>query len=306
MKTARFALGLALFIAIAAPLAGQDGDKKDGDKKPATLVVKLPQEDARLWVDEEEQDKAGEERVFKTPPLAPGKKYYYILKAFWEPNNYTKITRTRKAIVEAGKETKLDMTTADPKQPDDIKIRYVPTPQSFVDKMMELAKVGEKDVVFDLGCGDGRLVVTAVKKYKAKHAVGVDIDPERIKESKENAKKAEVEAKVEFRIQDVMKIPDLEKATVVTLYLADDLNEQLRPILQERLPDGARIVSHRFLMGDWKPEESKELTDDGYTNKIHLWTVKKPKKDGGKKDGEPKKDGDKKDGDKKDGDKKDD
>jgi uncharacterized protein (TIGR03000 family) len=302
MKAARIALVTVLLLSLSVPLAGQDGEKKDGEKKPATLVVKLPQEDAKLWVDEEEQEKTGEERVFKTPPLTPGKRYFYVLKAFWEPNNYTKITRTRKAIVEAGKETKIDLSVADPKQPDDIKIRYVPTPKLFVDKMMQMAKVGEKDVVFDLGCGDGRLVVTAVKKYKAMKGVGVDIDPQRIKESNENAKKEGVADKVEFREQDVMKIPDLEKATVVTLYLGNELNEQLWPILQARLPDGARIVTHRFVFGPHKPEKSEEITaktdwDNDYTEKIHMWTVRKPKKD--KPD--EKKEGDKKGDEKKDG-----
>ncbi len=285
MRTVTRLLGLALLAAVAAPLAAED--KKDG-KKPATLTIKLADKNARLWVDDEEQEKAGEERTFTTPPLTPGKKFYYTVKAFWEPNNYTKITRTRKAIVEAGKETTVDLTVADPKRPDDIKIRYVPTPKAFVEKMMEVGKVGKDDVVFDLGCGDGRLVVAAVSKYKAKAGVGVDIDPERIKESKANAEKAGVTDRVEFRIQDVMKIPDLEKATVVMLYMGDDLNEQLWPILQSRLPDGARIVSHRFLMGKNAPEKSwtlKATTDYGseYTNKIHLWTVKRGDKKGGDK-----------------------
>ena len=294
MMTASKVLGLALALALAAAATA---DEKAAEKKIATLVVKT-EPDSTVWVDDEEQDKAEGDREFRTPPLEPGKKYYYLIKARWEPNNYTKITRTRKVIVEAGKQTKVDLTVRGPKDPlDDIQIRYVPTPQNFVDEMMKLGKVGEGDVVFDLGCGDGRLVVTAVKAFKAKRAIGVDIDPERIKECKENAKRAEVEDKVEFRQQDAFKIPDLEKATVVTLYMSDELNEQLWPILQKRLSNGARIVTHRFLMGTNKPEVSKELSDSkGYTEKIHLWTVKKdePKKDEPKKD-EPKKDEPKKD-----------
>jgi uncharacterized protein (TIGR03000 family) len=285
MKAARTTLGVVLLVVVAtaAPLIGDEkSTKKENLNGRAKLVLKIV-EDAKLWVDGDEIKDTGEKREYYTPlGLQKGKRYYYILKAAWEPNNYTTITRTRKVIVEADKVTEFDLTKADPKQPDHIVIRYVPTPQIFVDKMMQLAKVTDKDVVFDLGCGDGRLVITAVKKYKAKRAVGVDIDPERIKEAKAKAKEAgaAVAESVEFRVQDVMKVPDLEKATVVTLYLADELNEQLRPILLKRLPNGARIVSHRFLMGDWKPEKSVEVTDadEGYKEKIHLWTVKKPEK----------------------------
>jgi cyclopropane fatty-acyl-phospholipid synthase-like methyltransferase len=141
--------------------------------------------------------------------------------------------------------------------------------------MLKLGKVGKDDVVYDLGCGDGRIVVTAVKKFGAKKGVGIDLDPERIKESNANAKEAVVTDKVEFRLGDVMKIKDLENATVVTLYLGDELNEQLRPILQKRLKPGTRIVSHRFLMGDWKPEKTETVMDRGSTIRVHLWTIKK-------------------------------
>jgi uncharacterized protein (TIGR03000 family) len=266
MRTLANLLGLTLLLAVAAPLVAYE-DKKE-EKKSATLIIRVAQE------------KAGLVRTFRTPPLTVGREYTYQVKSFWEPNNYTKITRTRKVTVEAGKMIKLDLTREDPSIPDDIRIRYVPTPPAFVDKMLEVARVTDKDVVFDLGCGDGRLVVTAVSKFKARRGVGVDIDPTRINESKENAKKAGVAEKVEFRVQDVMKVPDLEKATVVTLYLADELNEQLWPVLQKRLPNGARIVTHRFLMGKNAPEQSWTLTartdwGTSYTNKIHLWTVKR-------------------------------
>jgi uncharacterized protein (TIGR03000 family) len=278
MRTLANLLGLTLLLAVAAPLVAYE-DKKE-EKKSATLIIRVANANARLWVDDEEQEKAGLVRTFRTPPLTVGREYTYQVKSFWEPNNYTKITRTRKVTVEAGKMIKLDLTREDPSIPDDIRIRYVPTPPAFVDKMLEVARVTDKDVVFDLGCGDGRLVVTAVSKFKARRGVGVDIDPTRINESKENAKKAGVAEKVEFRVQDVMKVPDLEKATVVTLYLADELNEQLWPVLQKRLPNGARIVTHRFLMGKNTPEQSWTLTartdwGTSYTNKIHLWTVKR-------------------------------
>ncbi len=266
---------LALVVVLSAVFAvgAQDKNKGTAKEEAATLVVKLEEDDAVLIVDGTTLKGTGKERSFKTPPLEVGKRFEYTVTAKWEPNNYTKITRKRRAVVEAGKTTTLDMTKADPKQPDDIVIRYVPTPQSVVDAMLKLGKAGKDDVVFDLGCGDGRIVITAVKTFDAKKGVGIDIDPQRIKESNANAKEADVVGKVEFRIGDVMKIKDLENATVVTTYLGDELNEQLRPILQKRLRNGARIVSHRFLMGDWKPEKTETLTVDGDTYRIHLWTI---------------------------------
>jgi uncharacterized protein (TIGR03000 family) len=257
--------------------------------------------DAKIEVEGKEKGKTltkktGTERRFNTPPLERGSKYYYIVSATWEPNNYTTITRTRKVVVEAGKTVELDLTKEDPKMPDKIVIRYVPTPPEVVEVMLKLAKVGKNDVVYDLGCGDGRIVIAAVgKKFGAKKGVGVDLDPERIKDSKANAKAEGVEDKVEFRQGDVLKVDDLDKATVVCLYLADELNEKLRPILQKKLKPGSRIVSHRFKMGDWKPDDTKKMTVDGEEVEVHLWTIKKDKEDKDKKLETDKKDKDKKD-----------
>lgn len=146
-------------------------------------------------------------------------------------------------------------------------VPYVPTQQSVVEAMLNLAKVQKDDVVYDLGCGDGRIVITAAKLYGTK-GVGVDIDPERIKEANENAKKEDVEDKVEFIEGDLFK-QDFSKASVVTLYLLPQVNLKLRPILLKQLKPGTRIVSHAFDMGDWQPEQTIEV--DGST--IYLWTV---------------------------------
>ena len=135
-------------------------------------------------------------------------------------------------------------------QPDVI---YVPTPHEVVDDMLRLANVGKGDVLYDLGSGDGRIAIAAAKKFGIK-AVGIDIDPERIKEATENAKKAGVGNLVEFRNEDLFKA-DFKEATVVTLYLLPDLNVKLRPRLWEDLKPGTRIVSHQFDMGTWKPEK---------------------------------------------------
>lgn len=144
---------------------------------------------------------------------------------------------------------------------------YVPTKQIVVDAMLELAEVSESDVVYDLGCGDGRIVITAAKRYGAR-GKGVDFDPERIKESKENAIKAGVSDKVEFVVQDMFET-DVSQATVVMLFLLDSLNLQLLPKLLEQMEPGSRIVSHVFTMGDWEPEKMEFI--EGAP--IFLWTV---------------------------------
>jgi hypothetical protein len=146
-------------------------------------------------------------------------------------------------------------------------VPYVPTPQAVVERMLELAKVDSKDVIYDLGSGDGRIVVTAAQKYGAR-GVGIDIDPQRIKEANANAKTAGVSDRVEFREQDLFDV-DLSKASVVTLYLLPQVNLKLRPKLLQQLKPGTKIVSHEFDMGDWKPEQTIEV--DGST--IYVWTV---------------------------------
>jgi cyclopropane fatty-acyl-phospholipid synthase-like methyltransferase len=128
-------------------------------------------------------------------------------------------------------------------------------------------------VVYDLGCGDGRIVVTAVSKYDAKRGVGIDLDPKRIRDSEATAKAAGVEGKVEFRRGDVLEIKDFSPASVVTLYLANPVNERLRPTLQKTLKPGSRIVSHRFLMGDWKPDKTVKVVHEGEEFLLHLWTI---------------------------------
>ncbi|MDM8175445.1 MULTISPECIES: SAM-dependent methyltransferase [Olivibacter] len=145
-------------------------------------------------------------------------------------------------------------------------VPYVPTKQEVVEAMLTLANVGPNDMLYDLGCGDGRIVVTAAKKFGAK-AVGIDIDPERIQEARENAQKAAVENKVAFLQQDLFKA-DFSKASVVSLYLLPSVNIKLRPKLLQLKP-GTRVVSHAFDMGDWKPD--KQMVVGNST--IYLWTV---------------------------------
>jgi ribosomal protein L11 methylase PrmA len=146
---------------------------------------------------------------------------------------------------------------------------YVPTPEAVVEAMLQVANVGKNEIVYDLGCGDGRIPVTAARKYGAT-GVGIDIDPQRIKEAKENVAKNNVGDKVSIVQGDLFE-QDLSKATVVTLYLLPSLNVKLMPKLMRELKPGTRIVSHAFDMGDWKPE--KELDVEG--RKVYFWTIPK-------------------------------
>ena len=151
-------------------------------------------------------------------------------------------------------------------------VPYVPTPQDVVERMLDIAGVKKGDVVYDLGCGDGRIVVTAAKKYGVK-AIGFEIDPERIKESHENIQKAGVEKLVEIRQQDILTV-DLSGATVLTMYLLPDVNLRLRPAIQKQMKPGSRIVSHDFDMGDWKPERTERVKDSsGWDHTIYLWRI---------------------------------
>jgi trans-aconitate methyltransferase len=152
-------------------------------------------------------------------------------------------------------------------QDEERRVPYVPTPNEVVEEMLKLAGVKANDVVYDLGCGDGRIVVTAAQKYGAR-GVGVDIDPERIKEAEENARKAGVTQKTKFINKNLFDA-QLGEASVVTLYLLPDFNMRLRPKLLKELKVGTRIVSHSFDMGDWQPEKTVKI--DYRT--IYLWTV---------------------------------
>jgi uncharacterized protein (TIGR03000 family) len=271
-RRAAFVLLLALS---AAPAVRSQAP--DTQERRAFLTIRV-HDGATLKVENKTTTQKGSVRRFYSPPLEPGKVYHYTLVAEWMPSNYETYTVTRQVEVKAGTRREVDLRKADPALGDTLFIRWVNTPPQVADAMMKLAKVGKEDVVYDLGCGDGVLVVTAVKKFNAKRGVGIDLDPKRLKEARANAQRAGVEDKVEFRQGDVLKVKDLSDASVVMLYMSDDLNQLLRPILQKQLKPGARIVSHRFTMGDWKPDktETVDIAHDIPEEKlIHLWTIKK-------------------------------
>ena len=146
-------------------------------------------------------------------------------------------------------------------------VPYVPSPEEVVSSMLKLADVHKGDLVYDLGCGDGRIVIAAAKDFGARD-VGVDINPERIKEANENAKKAGVTSQVSFREGNLFDA-NLEGATVVTLYLLPSVNLRLRPKLLHDLKPGTRVVSHSFDMGDWKPDKETEAAG----RYLYLWII---------------------------------
>ena len=148
-------------------------------------------------------------------------------------------------------------------------VPFVPTPQEVVDKMVELAGVKKGDVVYDLGSGDGRIVITAAKK--GAKAVGFEIDGDLVKQSRDNIRKAGVQELAEIRQQDILTV-DLSAASVVTMYLLPDVNLQLKPKILSQLKPGSRVVSHAFDMGDWKPDRIERV--EGRT--LYLWTIPAP------------------------------
>jgi precorrin-6B methylase 2 len=277
---------VALLAALASAVIADKGLAAQKDE--VTLELELPRSapppiTARdrvplLEIDGKRIGSPRSTRARVTVPLPKGASSVKVVYTFW-PTTYTRIIRTKVFKAELGKTIKANMTTAAADSPDKIQVIYVTTPHAVVEAMCRLAKVTKDDVVYDIGCGDGRMVIHAVKKYGAKKGVGIDLMEDRIKESKANAKKEGVDDKVTFEQKDALTIKDFSEATAVLLYLGDSLNQALRPALQKTLKPGARIVSHRFLMGNWKPETTQTIRarDDRGRRKeytIHRWVIR--------------------------------
>jgi uncharacterized protein (TIGR03000 family) len=269
---------MMLVVPLAAPAVRSQATEQDTRRASVTVRVHAT---AKLMVQGQATKQQGERRVFNSPPLTPGKKYTYTFVAEWlKPgSDYETYKVTRKVSVEAGKTVELDMSKPNFEKGDTLLIIWVKTPPKVIDAMMKLANVGKDDVVYDLGCGQGEIVIAAVKGHNAKRGVGIDIEESQVQAAKEKAKEAGVEAKVEFRQGDVLKVKDLSEATVVTLYMSEEMNKLLLPLLQSQLKPGARIVSHRFTMGDkWEPEKTEKVDivhDQEEEKLIHLWTIPK-------------------------------
>ncbi|AWR97618.1 methyltransferase domain-containing protein [Acidianus sulfidivorans JP7] len=151
-------------------------------------------------------------------------------------------------------------------------VPYVPTPEKVVRKMLEVAKAGPEDVVYDLGCGDGRIVIAAAKEFNVKKAICIDISDERLKETEENIKKNAVEGKVIAEKGNFFDA-NLSDATIVTMFLLTNVNEMLKPKLEKELKPGTRIVSHEFEMRGWTPKEVIKVEDGNMNHIVYLYII---------------------------------
>jgi uncharacterized protein (TIGR03000 family) len=234
------------------------------DRKTVTVEVYLP-ERAQLFIEGQDTRSSGSMRRFTSPPLSPGK-YVYTIKAIM-PGPEGPRAVTRQVDVRPGDFESIDLR--EPGERPITDVEYEPTPQKVVDSLLRLAKVTSKDVLWDLGCGDGRIPVTAAKDYACK-ARGFDIDPERVKESLANVRKQGIEKLVTIEERDIFKL-DLSKGpTVVTLYLLPRLNEKMLPQLR-KLPAGARVVSVAHRMADIKPDEHIVVDTELGEFDVYLW-----------------------------------
>ncbi|QVL32493.1 tRNA (adenine(22)-N(1))-methyltransferase TrmK [Telmatocola sphagniphila] len=256
-----------------APPSPPDPPTKAEMKVSKIQVIVPPNADVELSIDGKKLRTTGDVREFKTPALEAGKKYEYLIEALIVPNNYTKIRRPRKVTFKAGEDLTIDMTKED-KAVDKIEVRWVPTPDDIVDEMAKIAKVTKDDVVYDLGCGDGIMLIRSVKVMGAKRGVGIELKEDIVKQAKERVEKEGLKDKIEIRQGDILDVKDMSDASVVMLYIGDDLGARLEPVLRKTLKPGARVVSHRFLLGGWKPDKTVTVQGkDGDEYTIHLWEV---------------------------------
>lgn len=267
------------FVALALVVGAACGQ----EKKAATITITAPEsgyKDTIVKVDGTEVKGAKGTYTFTTPALEAGKEYKFKVEALIEPNNYTKITRPREVTVKAGDSVKVDLTTED-KKLDKIVVRWVPTPDDIVDEMAKMAKVTKDDIIFDPGCGDAVMLIRPVKLLGAKKGIGIDIDPKLVKVAQDKAKDAGVAEKIVIKEGDILNEKDMAicaEASVVLIYIGDDLGARMAPVLQKLLKPGTRVVSHRFKLGDWKPDRTVTVKGaDGDEYVLHYWEVKAKK-----------------------------
>ena len=181
------------------------------------------------------------------------------------------MTRSKTVSVRAGEPVAVDLTIDDPS--DRVRVIYVATPSDVAEEMVRLAGVTADDIVYEPGCGDARITIAAMRRG-AQRAICVDIEPERVEDSRAKVRDAGMQDRIDVRLGDALDVKDLSEVTVVLLYMGDHFNLLIRPVLWRDLKVGSRVVSHRFLMGDWAPDRSVSVTtpDDG-VYEVHLWTV---------------------------------
>jgi uncharacterized protein (TIGR03000 family) len=233
------------------------------------IVVSVPAEDAELVVNGETIGGVAASRTIDAA-LAEGS-HQYTFTVTWRPNTYTTMTRTKTVTFRAGQPVTVDLTVDDPA--DRVRVVYVPTPPEVSEAMVALAGIRPDDVVYEPGCGDARITTAAIKAG-ARRGICIDIDPERARESKANVEAAGLADRIDVREGDALDVRNLSDVSVVFLYMGDHFNLLIRPVLWRELKVGSRIVSHRFTMGDWKPDRTESVVSaQGGFFELHLWTI---------------------------------
>jgi ribosomal protein L11 methylase PrmA len=272
---------LAAFIGLVVPLLGCKSEPPPADV--ARLEVQLPEfkefpdrkRHAKLTVAGKEQmvplEKSGKTITVEHKPDGKATEVEMEL-SFW-PVRYSNTIRKKTVKFKAGEVTKVDMTKAD--DSDRFEAIFVETPDPVVEEMMKIGKVNKDDTVIDIGCGNGVVVIKAVK-VGAKSGVGVDIQEWLVDESKKKAKEEGVADKCEFRVEDALKMKDLSPYSVVFLCLGEDLQTRLTPLFKKTLRPGSRIVAHTHLIEGWTPDQTVEVSVPGRTMKypVYLWNIK--------------------------------
>jgi uncharacterized protein (TIGR03000 family) len=234
------------------------------------IAVTVPADDALLAVNGETVTGYGTSRGVDTPPLDAGT-HRYTLIVTWKPNTYTTMTRSKTLQLRGGERVDVDLTIDDPG--DRVRVIYHPTPADVAKAMVDLAAVGPDDVVYEPGCGDARITTAAIRAG-ARRGICIDIDPDQAFESKTNVALAGLTDRIDVREGDALDVKDLSDVSVVFLYMGDHFNLLVRPVLWRDLKVGSRIVSHRFTMGDWKPDRTVTVpSEEGGIFELHLWTV---------------------------------
>jgi len=271
LPLAMLPLALLLALATVAPEVRQPPAATTANA-PAILTITVPGYATRIELDGRAIEGAGSFRSYVTPPLTPGRTYQYRLVAKWDANSYTKMTRTKIITVKAGDKLTVDLTADDPS--DRVSVMYVPTPDFVVAEMIKLAGITSTDVTYEPGVGDARITIEGIRSG-ARRAVGIDLDPARVDESRERVNAAGFSDRIDIRLSDALEQPDMGSMTVVWLYMGDHFNMLIRPYLWKQLPVGARVVSHRFKMGDdWPPDKTVTVNDEyGTPYEVHLWTI---------------------------------
>lgn len=276
MKTS-IHIALSMLFVLAFAVAGDAQQKAVSEI--TVIVPERGHAETELKINDKDIPGEGEKRKHKLS-LEKDKEHKIKIQIMAQPNNYEQITRTKYITIKGGENATVDLSKRDPKT-DRIKARWVPTPDDMVDKMAEIAKITKDDVIYDLGCGDAVMLIRPIEKFGAKRGVGIDIDPVMVKKAKEKVKEHKLENKIEIRQGDIFNVKDMSDATVVLLYIGDELGEQLSPVLRKTMKPGSRIVSHRFRLGDWEPTKTiryASTIETGYETDLHLWIVGEEKK----------------------------